>query len=98
MNFNFAPLRLCVTFLCILCVMPFLSHAQTEQKYIRDGNNAYSSKKYNDSEIKYRKSLEKNKESTTGVFNLGDALYKQGKYDEAADKFKQITGKDVDSK
>jgi Ca-activated chloride channel family protein len=61
--------------------------AQTERSLVRDGNRSYSDTKYADAEVNYRKALEKNKESQTGVFNLGDALYKQGRYAEAAQQY-----------
>lgn len=60
-----------------------------ERKLIREGNNLYNNKKYSDAEIRYRKSLEKNKNSTVGSYNLGNTLYKEGKYDEAISRFNQ---------
>lgn len=64
---------------------------QSEKNFIREGNKLYENDKFIDSEINYRKSLEKNAGSIEGTFNLGDALYKQGKYEEAAQQFKSIT-------
>lgn len=61
--------------------------AQAERKIIREGNQQYEEKKFNESEISYRKGIEKNKSSVEGTFNLGDALYKQGKYEEAVEQF-----------
>ncbi|MGA2298294.1 MAG: tetratricopeptide repeat protein [FCB group bacterium] len=81
-------------FLILFIIFPaFLmaqSNDQTEKDYIRKGNELYSKKKYNDAEVNYLKSLEKNKDSYIGNFNLGDALYKQGKYDKAAEKFSDL--------
>lgn len=77
-----------ITFL-LLGLFPVLSVAQNSNKLIREGNAAYEDKKYDQSELKYRRSLEKDKNSSIGVFNLGDALYKQEKYEEAEDKFRQ---------
>ncbi len=54
-------------------------------------NKQYKKGKYNDSEISYRKSLDKNKNSFEAAFNLGDALYKQGKYEEALEQFRSLT-------
>ena len=70
--------------------------AQSEKPLIRDGNKAYEKGKYADSEISYRKSLEKNNKSFEGEFNLGDALYKQGKYEEAAQHFSNIASNSAD--
>lgn len=84
-----------LTCLLLLLTAAF-TNAQTDKKFIREGNKQYKDKKYTDSEINYRKSLEKNKNSTEGTFNLGDALYKQGKYDEAATQFQNITSQTTD--
>lgn len=64
--------------------------AQQERKYIRKGNKAYNTQKYNKAEILYRKALEKENNSFGAKFNIGDALYKQGKYQEAAQQFQTI--------
>lgn len=61
--------------------------SQSERKLVRDGNKKYESGKYSEAEINYRRSLEKNKSSFSGTYNLGDALYKQKKFDEAASQF-----------
>ena len=60
-----------------------------ERKLIREGNDLYNKKKFADAEIQYRKSLEKNKESTVGTYNLGNSLYKEGKFDEAVSRYSQ---------
>ena len=46
--------------------------------------------------MSYRKSLEKNNKSLEGEFTLGDALYKQGKYEEAAQHFNNIASTSSD--
>lgn len=70
--------------------------AQSERSLIREGNRQYKDGKFTDSEINYRKSLELNKDSHVGIFNLGDALYKQEKYEEAAEQFRIATSKETD--
>ncbi len=65
--------------------------AQQERKYIREGNHQYQKKEYNKADIQYRKALEKNDNSFEAKFNIGDALYKQKKYKEAARQFENIT-------
>lgn len=64
--------------------------AQKEKKYIHKGNKLYQQQKYAEAEASYRQSVEKTKESVAGNFNLGDALYKQKKFDNAAQKFTEI--------
>lgn len=63
---------------------------QKEKKYIHKGNELYKQGKYAEAEASYRTSVEKAKASVAGNFNLGDALYKQKKYDNAAQKFTDI--------
>ena len=72
--------------MCLIIIILFALNvnAQSERKLVRDGNKQYKSGKFSDAETNYRKSLDKNKSSFTGTYNLGDALYKQKKYEEAA--------------
>lgn len=62
--------------------------AQSERSLLNDGIEQYKEKKYADSEVSFKKSVEKNGEfGFHSNYNLGDALYKQGRYDEAAQYF-----------
>ncbi len=61
-----------------------------EKKLIRQGNASYKAKDYDNSELKYRKALEKKATSFDAGFNLGDALFRQKKYDEAAKQFQNL--------
>lgn len=61
--------------------------AQADKKYIRQGNREYEKNKYPQSEISYRKATDNNNSSPDAVFNTGDALYKQNKFDDAARQF-----------
>lgn len=74
----------------IIIVVSLSAFAQIEKKEIRSGNNLYEKEKYLDSEVKYRKALEKNPNSVDAMFNLGDALYKQGKHEESAKVFNDM--------
>jgi len=60
---------------------------QADKKFIRQGNRAYEKDKFPDSEIYYRKALDKNKGSGDAVFNSGNTLYKQKKYEDAGKQF-----------
>ncbi|MBS3807287.1 MAG: tetratricopeptide repeat protein [Bacteroidales bacterium] len=71
------------------------AYSQAERKFIRKGNQAFEDKDYTQSEVNYRKALEKDANSFEANFNVGDALYKQEKYEEAADKFSSLTHRDV---
>lgn len=61
--------------------------AQSERSYINNGVDEYEAKKFNDAEVNFKKGLEKNEKSFEGHFNLGSALYKQGRYDEALQSY-----------
>ena len=64
--------------------------AQTDKGFIRQGNNDFKKGEYSEAEIKYRKSLDK-EYNTKAEFNLGDALYKQNNFEEAAKAFSSVS-------
>lgn len=82
----------------VLIYILFLTSAfaQSERALINEGNRKYKENKFVDSEVLYRKALDKNKESFHGTFNLGDALYKQEKYADAAEEFNKAISKSKD--
>lgn len=61
--------------------------AQADNKFIRQGNREYEKEKYSESEISYRRAIDKNKSSSDAVFNSGDALYRQKKFEDAGKQF-----------
>ena len=67
-----------------------IANAQEERKLARQGNKAYEKQEFTDAEIKYRKALEENPSYPEGQFNLGDAIYKQQRYEESIQPFEQI--------
>jgi Ca-activated chloride channel family protein len=85
-------------YMFVLLIIPGALSAQGERKYIRQGNKEYEDKAYDESEIQYRKALEKDLSSYEGNFNLGDALYKQQKYEDASRKFSGLTSTEKDRK
>lgn len=70
--------------------------SQNENKLIRQGNKAYSRNEFKDAEIDYRKSLEKNDGSVKAKYNLGNSLYRQDDYEEAAKMYHDVAFKDTD--
>ena len=56
---------------------------------VREGNRQYNSGKFEDSEKSYRRALDVNEKSNLATFNLGDALYRQQKYEEAVKEFEK---------
>ncbi len=82
-----------IIFLIVLAMLPVVAGAQkAERKNVRDGNKLYTKEKYTESEIAYRKSLEVNPRSLEGTYNLGNALYKQNKFPEAAEQYQLLAG------
>ncbi len=61
-----------------------------ERRLVRAGNQQYERQNYVESEVTYRRALEKAPESYEANFNLGNALYKQERYDEAFSLFVQL--------
>jgi Ca-activated chloride channel family protein len=77
--------------LAVLTFLPAISYAQQEKKYIKEGNILFENKKYKEAEKSYQQALQKDKGSYKATFNLGDAYYKQGKYEDAAQQFQDLT-------
>jgi len=63
------------------------STAQNKKSLLRAGNSLYADSSYNESEIQYRKSLEKDQNYFSASFNLADAIYKQERYSESSSLF-----------
>jgi len=67
------------------------SVAQSERRTTRKGNTQYDSGNFIDAEINYKKALEKNADLLEAEFNLGDALVKQERFDEALESFEKVS-------
>lgn len=67
-----------------------LVFAQQERKIIREGNDLFHKNDFEKAEVEYRKALEAKDDSYAAAFNLGDALYKQKKYEEALEQFEKL--------
>lgn len=61
--------------------------AQSTRGLVNDGVDLYKEQKFADAEVNFKKGTEKNPESFEAKFNLGDAYYKQERYDEAIQTF-----------
>lgn len=71
---------------------------QTDKKDTRIGNNQYQRDDYTDAEASYKKALVKKNNMPEATFNLGDAEYKQKRYDEAMKQFQLSAQTNADSK
>ena len=74
-------------FLILSFLVCITSFAQNKKSFLRDGNELYTDSSYNDAEIQYRKSLEKDQDYFNASFNLADAVYKQERYEESSALF-----------
>jgi len=63
---------------------------QSGKKYVREGNKNFEEKEFEESEVSYRKAINKEADLFDANFNLGDALYKQEKFEEAVAEFDGI--------
>lgn len=80
------------SFLLLSCAASFAQKA--ERSNVRAGNKEYAKEKFTEAEISYRKSLDVNPNSKEGVFNLGNALFKQQKYKEALQQYEIAASND----
>ena len=81
-------------------VLSISSTAQNKKSLLRTGNSLYADSSYNEAEIQYRKSLEKDQDYFNASFNLADAVYKQERYSESSGLFdalkdNALTNKDL---
>jgi tetratricopeptide (TPR) repeat protein len=81
----------------VFLLVSVLLNAQADKKYIRKGNREYDKSKYSESEISYRKAVDNNKQSPDALFNIGDALYKQDKFEEAGNQFIENANQNIDN-
>ncbi len=71
---------------------------QKERKLIRDGNKLYFNMKYPEAESLYKQAYNFDTTSLEANFNFGDALYKQGKFENAETEFIKLTQRNNISK
>ncbi|MGA9115535.1 MAG: tetratricopeptide repeat protein [Bacteroidota bacterium] len=71
--------------LLLFCAPP--ASAQSLRALINGGNDLYEEGRFADAERSYRKALERENTLVQGRFNLGDALARQGRHDEAIREF-----------
>jgi Ca-activated chloride channel family protein len=70
-----------------LFFLPWSILAQSEHAILLDGTTAYKKGDFETAENNFRDAVQQNGSSLKGNFNLGNALYKRQKYDEAATSF-----------
>ena len=87
--------KVIMTVLCLLLLHATLL-GQEEREYIRKGNRLYKKSEFAGSEGMYRRAQAQDKSTYDLGFNLGDALYKQGRFGEAAKEFNRAASGSTD--
>ncbi|HEX4888194.1 MAG TPA: tetratricopeptide repeat protein [Luteibaculaceae bacterium] len=85
-----------VAALSIMCLLGLAVSAQSTKKTIAEGNKSFQAKAYKGAEKQYQQALKGNKLQDISSYNLGEALYRQEKYNEAAQAFLQSAQKTSD--
>ncbi len=81
-----------IIFIYSLALVAVNAFAQKERKYIRQGNKEFEKGSFENSEVSYRKAVDlEEKKTIESAFNVGDALYKQEKYEDATNQFNDLT-------
>ena len=87
---NVINLKNMLTAIFFLLLTSTVLQAQEERKYIRKGTGLYNQEKFLESEIEYRKALDKKQESHEGKFNVAATQFKQGKYQDAVSQLENL--------
>ncbi|MFC2176139.1 tetratricopeptide repeat protein [Bacteroidota bacterium] len=88
---------LALTLLLVLCGS-FSSFGQEPNDFIEKGNKLYHDGKFGEAEMTYREGQAAEADPFISGFNLGDALFKQERYEEAASAFQALPSLTDDKK
>lgn len=72
-------------------LVPFFGKAQNEKSIIKEGNAAYEKKDYQGAVDNYKKVTTKTESNSTAQYNLGNALYRNSKPDDAVVAYDNAT-------
>ena len=84
--------KVSILFAAFLLCTGSVAAQKAERKNVREGNKEYLKDKYTEAEVAYRKSIDVNPRSVEGIYNLGNSMYKQDKFPEAAEQYQLIAG------
>ena len=76
-----------ILFAVFLLAAAGVSAQKAERDYIRKGNRLFNDSVFVDAEVNYRKALEANPKSTVSMYNLGNTLSKQQKFQDAMEQY-----------
>ncbi|NCS80890.1 MAG: hypothetical protein COW85_03525 [Ignavibacteria bacterium CG22_combo_CG10-13_8_21_14_all_37_15] len=92
---NYASLKY-YSVVVLLLALSNSGYSQSLRSLNNDGVEQFNQKKFGDSEINFRKGIEKDSAAVIPYFNLGDSYYKQKKYDEAMKAYQSVLSKTKD--
>lgn len=69
--------------LITFCLLPFTTKAQNAKEFIKKGNEAYNKNDYENAVKRYQQAVAKSPLNPSAQYNLGNALYRTNKVDEA---------------
>jgi tetratricopeptide (TPR) repeat protein len=76
-----------ILFAVFLLAAAGVSAQKAERDYIRKGNHLFNDSVFVDAEVNYRKALEANPKSTVSMYNLGNTLSQQQKFQDAMEQY-----------
>ena len=79
--------KMIATLPLVFCILPTALFAQSEKALIKKGNDAYEKQAYDNAITNYQQATVKNPANATAQYNLGNALYKNKKTDEAVQAY-----------
>lgn len=77
-------------FLCFILFVLNQGLAQSTHAPLRKGDRAYDRVQYKEAEKHYRIAADYEMGNPKAVYNLGNTLYQQGKFEDAAQRFEQV--------
>lgn len=103
MGMKTANYRVSIMLFIVLCVAQYLGaqktipfSSQPEKNDVRLGNQEFSKGNYADAEAQYKKALDRKNNMPEAAFNIGDAIYKQKRYEEAEKQFQLCAQNNAD--
>lgn len=85
-----------ILFAVFLLLAAGASAQKEERDFIRKGNRLFNDSVFVDAEVNYRKALEVNPKSTVSMYNLGNTLSQQQKFEDAMEQYVSATSIEKD--
>jgi tetratricopeptide (TPR) repeat protein len=87
-----------ILFFLLLTIIPISVSAQKDVRTnIRQGNRAYNQQRFSDATALYENAIEENPTSKEAIFNLGNALYREGEWERATEQFQNFLSLEHDN-